>query len=103
MHNAAVAREQVNFLFIVLGYGALAFLMSYAYPIGYKGGTPVKEGLRFGILVGLLVALPLNLILHGVWKVTLAGSLVDSIYHVIEQIVGGIIIALIYGNTSAKS
>jgi phosphotransferase system glucose/maltose/N-acetylglucosamine-specific IIC component len=98
--NAAVSREQFNFLFIVLGYIVLAALMSYMYPVGYKGGSPTKEGLRFGILIGLLVALPMNLILHGVWKVTLAGSLVDSAWHVVEKGIGGIVIALVYGTSS---
>lgn len=101
--NAEIMREQFNFPFIVLGYLVLAFLMSYIYPIGYKGGPPVKEGLRFGVLVGLLVYLTTNLTLYGVWNFTLAGALVDAGYHVVEEVVGGIVIALVYGTAAAES
>lgn len=101
--GAAVNREQFNFLFIVLGYLVMAFLMSYIYPIGYKGGPPAKEGLRFGVLIGLLVWLSSNLILYGVYNVTLPVTLVDSIWHVVEEGIGGIVIAFVYGTASAES
>jgi hypothetical protein len=37
---------------------ALAFLLATIYPIGYKGKDAMSEGLRFGILMGLLLYLP---------------------------------------------
>lgn len=99
--SEAIMREQFNFLFIVLGYIVLAFMMSTIYPIGYKGGSPAKEGLRFGILIGLVVWLTANLVLHGVYNCTLAAALVDSVWHIVEQSIGGIVIALVYGKSSA--
>jgi hypothetical protein len=98
--SGALMREQSNFLFIVLGYVVLAFLMSLIYRVGYKGGSPAKEGLRFGVLIGLVAWLPTNLILHGVWNNPLAAALVDSVWHVVEQGIGGIVIALVYGKSS---
>jgi len=98
--SEALMRDQFNFLFIVLGYVVLAFLMSLIYPVGYKGGSPAKEGLRFGVLIGLVAWLTTNLVLHGVWKNTLAAALVDSVWHVFEQGIGGIVIALVYGKSS---
>ena len=102
-HGEAVNREQLDFLFIVLGYLVMAFLMSYIYPIGYKGGSPAKEGLRFGVLIGLLVWLSSNLTLYGVYNVTLSATLVDSIWHVVEEGIGGIVIAFVYGTATAES
>jgi hypothetical protein len=99
--DQGIMREQFNFLFIVLGYIVLAFLMSLIYPIGYKGGSLVKEGLRFGVLIGLVVWLTANLTLHGVLNNTLASTLVDSVWHIVEQGIGGIVIALVYGKSSA--
>ena len=96
-------REQYNFIFIVLGYLVMAFLMSYIYPIGYKGGSPAKEGLRFGVLIGLLVWLSSNLILYGAHNMTLSATLVDSGWHVVEEGIGGLVIALVYGTASTKS
>jgi len=99
----ALMREQYNFIFIVLGYLVMAFLMSYIYPIGYKGGSPAKEGLRFGALIGLLVWLSSNLILYGAHNMTLSATLVDSGWHVVEEGIGGLVIALVYGTASTKS
>ncbi len=99
----ALMREQYNFIFIVLGYIVMAFLMSYIYPIGYKGGSPAKEGLRFGVLIGLLVWLSSNLILYGAHNMTFSATLVDSGWHVVEEGIGGLVIALVYGTASTKS
>ena len=99
----ALMREQYNFIFIALGYLVMAFLMSYIYPIGYKGGSPAKEGLRFGVLIGLLVWLSSNLILYGAHNMTLSATLVDSSWHIVEEGIGGIVIALVYGTASTKS
>ncbi len=101
--NADIMRDQVNVVFIVLGYLFLALMMSYMYPLGYKGGPPVKEGLRFGVMVGLLVWFSANLILHGAWNLSLTGGIVDSVYHLLEQGLGGLVIALVYRNKSNES
>ena len=100
-HGAAVMREEPKMLFIILAVLILAFLMAYAFPIGYKGGTPVTEGLRFGALMGLLAFLPSNLSLFGAFNVTLAGALVDAGWHLVEQGVGGVIIAIVYSGGAA--
>ena len=55
--------------FIALGYFILSLLMVYIYPKGYKGGKPVIEGLKFGIVIGLLWILPINLVFVGLMPV----------------------------------
>ena len=37
MQFAAVAREELSMTLIIVGYLVLTFLMSYIYPIGFKG------------------------------------------------------------------
>ena len=96
-HLAAVARDEPMMPFVILGYLVLALLMAYMFPLGYKGGSAVTEGLRFGILIGLLWILPLQLVLHALLNTGLTGALVDAGWHVVEQGVGGIIIAMVYG------
>jgi hypothetical protein len=75
---------------------ALAFLLATIFPIGYKGKDALGEGLRFGILMGLLLYLPAILMkyyvypyptyLLGVWflggmiEVTLAGIGIAAVY-----------------------
>ena len=99
--SAAIMREEPQMLFVILALLILAFLMAYAYPIGYKGGSPITEGLKFGALIGLVAFLPFNLINHGIFNYTLAGALVDAGWHVVEEGVGGMIIALVYGSGAA--
>ena len=62
-------------------------LMAYLYPKGYSEGSPVGEGLKFGILIGLIWILPLGLILDAVW-------------HLVEEGAGGIVIGLVYGRNA---
>lgn len=101
-HLAAVARDEPKMPFVILGYLVLALLMAYMFPLGYKGGSAVTEGLRFGILIGLLWILPLQLVFHALLNIDLTGGLVDAGWHVVEQGVGGIIIAMVYGKGAAS-
>ncbi len=96
--GAAIMREEPKMPFIIIALLILALFMSYAYPIGYKGGSPVTEGMRFGAFMGLVAFLPMNLIFHGAFNLTLAGALVDAGWHVVEEGVGGVIIAMVYGS-----
>ncbi len=97
VQSQALAREEPNMAFIMVGYLILGFLMALVYPIGYKGGSPVKEGFRFGALIGLIWILPWSVIIHGLWNYPLAGVIVDSAWRVIEEGIAGIGIALVYG------
>ncbi len=102
-HAAALARPEPNVMMVALGSLVIAVLMAYTYPIGYKGGSAVKEGFRFGALVGLIWVLPLSLIFSGVWNYPLVSVIVDSAWHIVEQGVVGIVIAFIYGTAAASS
>ncbi len=97
---ADVARAEPLFTWIVLGYLVVSFLLAYIYPIGYKGKSPLKEGLRFGFFMGLIIALPMGLILYGVHTYPLTATLVDIIYLVVEKTIGGIVIGFVYGSSA---
>ncbi|RKY90209.1 MAG: hypothetical protein DRQ01_09560 [Ignavibacteriae bacterium] len=90
--------EEPKMLFIALGYAILALLMVYIYTQGYKGGSPLKEGLRFGVIMGLLWVLPINVVMYGVVETSSTILVVDVIWHLVEQGIGGIVIGLIYGS-----
>ena len=83
--------------FVMLGYLILDFLMALVYPMGYKGGSPLKEGFRFGALIGLIWVLPISVIDHGLYNLPLTLVIVDSSWHVVQEGIGGIVIALVYG------
>ncbi len=96
---ADVNRAQPLFIWIVFGYLVMSFLLSYIYPAGYKGESPVKEGLRFGFIMGLLIAIPTGLILYGVYTVPPTGISIDILYSVVEKTIGGGVIGLVYGSS----
>ena len=102
-YTAAGMGEHENMHYIDLGYLILAVLMAYLYPVGYKGGSPILEGLRFGIAMGLLWVLPHGIVmLHGASPTSsLTVVLINSAWHAIEQGVGGIVIGYVYGRHTA--
>ena len=53
-----VARAEPNMVVVGFGYLITAVVMALVFPIGYKGGSGVAEGLRFGAVIGLLWWLP---------------------------------------------
>lgn len=95
----AIARPQSLFLWVIASYLVLAFVMAGIYPVGYKGGSPAKEGAVFGLLVGLLVGLSTNLLYYGVWNVPLSTQLIDSAWELVEKGLGGMAIAFVWGRT----
>ncbi len=96
-HTQGLAREEPIMAFVILGNLILGFLMALVYPIGYKGGSPVKEGFRFGALIGLIWVLPMTVVVYGLWNLPLTTVMVDPAWHVVEEGIGGIAIALVYG------
>jgi len=105
MQYADVMRsmEEFSIIHILIGYLILTFMMSYIYPLGNKGGPFLKEGLRFGIILGLLYTLPRAFIYAGVYEMPLGANLLDAAYHIVEMAVGGIVMAKIYDGGSASS
>lgn len=95
---AAAARQELSMTMIIVGYLVLTFLMSYIYPIGFKGGEPLQEGLRFGVLLGLVISIPTALIHLGAYNIPLIAHLIDAVYHTAGITVGAAVMALIYGS-----
>jgi hypothetical protein len=82
---------------IFLAYLVLGVLMSYIYPLGYKGGRSIIEGLRFGIVIGLLWVFPHALAMAGAHGTSIIYVFKNVAWHVVEQGVGGVVIALVFG------
>ena len=59
MANAQALRPEAEVMAnLPVGYGFMLvgfFIFSYAYAKGYEGGSGVMEGLRFGVIVALLI------------------------------------------------
>ena len=101
----SVARAEPIVWMIAVGYVVLALLMAYIYPKGVEGGSTLMEGFKFGALIGLLWVLPHSIVMYGVQMVdSKILVIVDGLWHVLEQGLGGIVIAYIYAmGTSTES
>ena len=88
---------------IILGYAVVCLIMSHMYPKGYEGGSAVTEGLKFGAMIGLLWWLPTQLVLYGALEGPLSIVLVDGGWHLVEEGLAGIALAMVYGKQSSDS
>jgi len=81
-----------------------ALVLAYLYPALYKGGSPAKEGLKFGLLIGVLMASVAVFAEAGKQNVSsLATWLVfESVYYLLQFGVLGVIMGLIYGKGSLR-
>ena len=84
---------------LLVAYFILALIMAYVYPLGYKGKSPALEGLRFGIIIGLLWVFPHGLAMAGAHGESIIYVFKNSVWHMVEQGLGGVIIGLIYGKS----
>lgn len=84
---------------LLVAYFILALIMAYVYPLGYKGKSPALEGLRFGIIIGLLWVFPHGLAMAGAHGESIIYVFKNSAWHMVEQGLGGVIIGLIYGKS----
>ena len=94
---AEVNAKHEGFGILLAAYFILALIMAYVYPLGYKGKSPALEGLRFGIIIGLLWVFPHSLAMAGAHGDSILYVFKNSLWHLLEQGLGGVIIGLIYG------
>ena len=97
----SVIRADPNLFAIGCGYLITAAVMAFVFPIGYKGGSGVAEGLRFGAVIGLLWWLPANVVLSGVYDTSVASGLVDGVWHIAEGAAGGVVVGVLYVRATA--
>jgi hypothetical protein len=74
-----------------------AFLMSYLYPLIWRGGPSWKEGLRVGIVMALFVSLPENLHVYALTSISFIKLLFPALWVPVIWGLAGVVIGLIYG------
>ena len=96
--HASVFRPESE-MNLTFGLGATLigfFVFAYAYAKGYEGGSGAVEGLRYGVLIGLLLAtfsVAWNYVVLPVSGVLAAAWIVDVI---VEMAIYGAAVGLIY-------
>ena len=70
----------IGFLFALVGF----FAFAYTYAKGYEGGSGAQEGLRFGVLVGILICCFRVIWDHMVWPVSLQLTAAWMVEYIVE-------------------
>jgi hypothetical protein len=102
--HARVFRPQaeMNVAFGLSAALAGFFVFAYAYAKGYEGGAGVVEGLRYGVVVGLLLAafsVAWNYVVLPVSGALAAAWIVDVI---VEMALYGAVVGLVYKPRSGR-
>lgn len=82
-----------------------ALVLAYWYPRWSRGGPPVREGMTFGLLTGVLMASIAVFAEAGKqYVMSLSTWLVfESVYYLLQFAIAGIVIALIYGRPAEQT
>ena len=72
------------------------FFASWIYAKGYEGGSGLIEGLRFGVLMGLLVGSYMAGVNYGILRIGKRMALTYGIGWVGEWVLVGLVIGLVY-------
>jgi hypothetical protein len=82
----------IGFAFALVGF----FAFAYAYAKGYEGSNGVQEGLRFGVIVGILLCCFSGIWSYMVWPVSGRLLLAWLVDYVVEFAIYGMIVGGIY-------
>jgi hypothetical protein len=79
-------------------------VLAYLYPLFFRGGRPVKEGLKFGLLMGILMASVAVFAEAGKQQVNslMIWLAFESVYYLLQFSIVGMIIAGIYGRNHSQ-
>ena len=77
----------------LIAYFILAILLAFLYLQSYRRENIFFEGAGIGIVVGILWVFPHGLIMAGVHDTSIIYEIKNTLYHMVEQGIGGIIIA----------
>jgi len=100
--NEDIQAHHDGFGLMLLAYFILAFLMAYIFSLINIAKRPAMEGLRLGVVVGLLWVLPHGLAMAGVHDTSIIYEIKNTLWHMFEQGIGGVIIGLIFGIIKMK-
>jgi len=92
------APEHPNMVFIIFGYVLLAFVMTVLYE--YFATKTLHTGIILGLLAGFIWVTPHAVIGVGALGMPIESMLVDGLWHIVEEGVGGCVIGYLYQKIS---
>lgn len=76
----------------LVAYMLLGFLMSYFYQNSKDPENTILKGIKIGVIIGILWVFPHGLTMAAVHESSISYQITNTIYHIIEQGIGGITI-----------
>lgn len=83
---------------IFIAYVILSTLMVYIYPYFPGGQKRLAQGFRFGALMGIIWVFPHGLAMAGAHGESISYEFFNGLWHMMEQGVGGLVIARVYSH-----
>jgi len=80
----------------LIAYILLGLLMSYFYMNSKEIEDSLLKGIKIGVIIGILWVFPHGLTMAAVHESSISYQITNSLYHIIEQGIGGIIIFLVF-------
>lgn len=80
----------------LIAYILLGFLMSYFYQNSKNQANTVLKGFKIGAIIGVLWVLPHGIIMAALHGSSFSHEITNTIYHIIEQGIGGMIIFVVF-------
>lgn len=87
--------QEKMWLFPVMGL-VVSYMFSFIFSKGYEA-KGIAEGARYGLYIGLMMSTPMALAQYVVYPITESLAVQWFIYSMVEFIIGGIILAVIFG------
>ncbi len=81
-----------------------ALVLAYLYPAFYKSGSPAGEGLKFGLLIGVLMASIAVFAEAGKQNVSSLSTWLafESVYYLLQFGLVGVVVGVIYGKGALR-
>lgn len=96
LHIMRPPEEQKIFANII-GFLIQGIILSYIYSHYFRGESPFKEGLIYGLLTGLFVSLPYVFFMWANYTVRYKAVIANGIGMGFRVLIAGIVIGLIFG------
>ncbi len=88
---------------VLIAYFILAFLMTYLYQLNSASPNSLIKGIKFGVIIGILWVFPHGLAMAATHETSVLYEIKNTLYHVIEQGIGGMIISLVFKYAKSRS
>ncbi len=87
----------------LIAYILLGFLMSYFYRNSKENKESLLKGIKIGALIGILWVFPHGLTMAAVHESSIDYQITNTMYHIVEQGIGGVMVYLVCRNKKTLS